>query len=88
MPFTIIHDNASFHKAKAIQARIEALKKAGVTFFLSPYSPELNRIEIFWRKIKYECIPFMNRTTSNDEAVIDKILEAFGIKYKLAFSHL
>ena len=86
VPFTIILDNASFHKAKAIQARIEALKKSGVTFvFLSPYSPELNRIEILWRKMKYEWMPFMDRTLSAVETAIDKILDGFGTTYKLAF---
>lgn len=27
-------------------------------FFLPPYSPELNLIEILWRRIKYNWIPF------------------------------
>ncbi|MDD5275924.1 MAG: transposase [Methylovulum sp.] len=27
-------------------------------YFLPPYSPELSRIEILWRKIKYEWLPF------------------------------
>ena len=87
VPFTVILDNASFHKAKAIQPRIEALKDAGVTFvFLSPYSPELNRIEILWRKIKYEWMEFVDRTSSAVEEAIDKIIAGFGKEYKLAFS--
>lgn len=27
-------------------------------FFLSPYSPELNLIEILWRRIKYQWLSF------------------------------
>ncbi|MDR1180459.1 MAG: transposase, partial [Bacteroidales bacterium] len=27
-------------------------------FFLPPYSPELNKIEILWRFIKYKWLPF------------------------------
>ncbi len=27
-------------------------------FFIPPYSPELNLIEIFWRKVKYEWLSF------------------------------
>jgi transposase len=40
-------DNASIHQAVAIQPALELLKKQGVKFeFLSPYSPEINRIEV------------------------------------------
>jgi hypothetical protein len=52
-PLTIILDNASVHTAKVISPLIEQLKKKGLTlYFLPPYSPELNRIEILWRKVQ------------------------------------
>ena len=53
-PLTVILDNASIHKAKATRHVVEHLKKQGITlYFLPAYSPELNRIERLWHKIKY-----------------------------------
>ncbi len=46
----VVMDNASFHKS----ARTEALiKQAQCTLlFLPPYSPDLNKIEKFWARLK------------------------------------
>ena len=53
-PTTVIQDNASIHKAKSERHIIEDLKKQGFTlYFLPPDSPELNKIERLWHKIKY-----------------------------------
>ncbi len=52
-PLLVILDNASIHKAKEIRGLLEILKENGlVLYFLPPYSPELNRIERFWHKMK------------------------------------
>jgi transposase len=34
-------------------------------YFLPPYSPELNRIEILWKKMKYEWLPFKSFSLMN-----------------------
>ena len=50
----VILDNASIHKAKASQPIIKYLEQHGLKlYFLPPYSPELNRIERLWHKMKY-----------------------------------
>ncbi|MFB7112708.1 transposase [Streptomyces sp. NPDC056291] len=52
---TIVLDNASAHVAKAFKGRCRQLAKIGVElFYLPPYSPELNDIELVWRQAKYE----------------------------------
>jgi hypothetical protein len=52
-------DNASMHHSKAFEARREDWMARGVVVcYLSTYSPELNLIEILWRKIKYEWLPW------------------------------
>lgn len=85
-PLTIILDNASIHKAKAIQPALELLKQKGLTLhFLPPYSPELNRIEKLWHKMKYEWMAFKARRSSELEADIDKILNGFGLDYRMTF---
>jgi transposase len=53
-PCTIVLDNYSVHRSKAVQAAAPTLARAGVTFyFLPPYSPKLSTIEPVWRHVKY-----------------------------------
>ena len=55
----VILDNAPIHKSKKFMAKIEEWKEQDVwIYFLPPYSPELNLIEILWRRIKYQWLPF------------------------------
>ena len=79
-PAVVVVDNASIHKSKAVTARMEQWERQGLTFyFLSKYSPELNLIEILWRKIKYEWIP-NSAYQSMDllRSAISYILGSFG----------
>lgn len=85
-PLTVILDNASVHTAKAIGPLIEQLKKKGLTlYFLPPYSPELNRIEILWRKVKYQWMAFKTRDAKTLETDLDDIFAKFGEHYQLTF---
>ena len=55
-------------------------------YFLPPYSPELNLIEILWKRIKYQWIPFeayVNSNTLNEN--LESILENVGAKYVIKF---
>ncbi len=55
----VIIDNAPTHTSAEFEENIEQWKEQGLLVkFLSSYSPELNLIEILWRKIKYEWMPF------------------------------
>ena len=46
----VVLDNASFHKDAIIR---RFLKKAGCgLWYLPPYSPDLNKIEHYWAKVK------------------------------------
>ena len=46
-------DNASVRKAKEIEPLLKVLQGKGLKlYFLPPYSPELNRIEKLWHKMK------------------------------------
>ena len=85
-PLTVILDNASVHTAKAIEPLMEQLKKKGLTlYFLPPYSLELNRIEILWRKVKYEWMAFKTRDSKTLETDLDEIFTKFGEHYQLTF---
>jgi hypothetical protein len=85
-PLTVILDNASIHKAKEIQPLLALLREQGLTlYFLPPYSPELNRIEKLWHKMKYEWMAFKARNSAGLEADVDKILDGFGSDYRMTF---
>ena len=47
----IILDNASIHKSKKTNLFLQCHKNIHL-FYLPPYSPEYNPVEIFWRWIK------------------------------------
>lgn len=55
----VVLDNAPTHRAKLFESCIERWRKVHDVWllFLPPYSPELNLIEILWRKIKYDWLP-------------------------------
>ena len=55
--------------------------------FLPPYCPELNLIEILWRKIKYEWLPldaYQNFKTLT--AALFAVLKGIGSKYRITFA--
>jgi transposase len=82
-PLTVILDNASVHTAKALQPYVKLLRQQRLTlYFLPPYSPELNRIEKLWHKMKYEWLAFKARDPQNLEADVDTILREFGSSYR------
>lgn len=85
-PLVVILDNASIHTAKKYQPYWDLLTEAGMRFyFLPPYSPELNRIEMLWRKMKYQWLPFKSFTPSELEQAIESIGTGFGSEYTLTF---
>lgn len=55
----LVIDNAPTHTSKAFLGQVEKWKEKGLIIVnIPPYSPELNKIEILWRKVKYEWMPF------------------------------
>jgi hypothetical protein len=60
-------------------------QKGLTLYFLPPYSPELNRIEKLWHKMKYEWMAFKARSATTLEADVDKMLTGFGSDYRMTF---
>jgi len=83
----VILDNSPIHKSKKFMAKIEEWKEKDVLiFFLPPYSPELNLIEILWRRIKYQWIPFDAYICfQNLKERLSYVLTNFGGKYDIIF---
>jgi transposase len=56
-------------------------------FYVPPYSPELNMIEILWRFMKYEWIElWAYKSWGHMVEYVENILKKFGIEYKINFS--
>jgi len=54
-PTVIVIDNAPWHVSAKVKGREKQWNEKDLyLFFLPTYSPHLNLIELFWRKIKYE----------------------------------
>jgi transposase len=88
-PALIVLDNAPIHKSAAFEAQIKRWEGQGLyLLFLPPYCPELNLIEILWRKIKYEWLPFSAYQSFKDlSEALDEVLRGIGSKCRLNFAH-
>lgn len=86
----LILDNASAHTSDDFVEKIDEWEKMGLVIkFLPPYSPELNKIEILWRFIKYKWMPFDSYKCFNSlKNNLFYILRNIGEEYKINFSFL
>lgn len=83
----IILDNSPIHRSKKFMAKIEQWKQHDVwIYFLPPYSPELNLIEILWKRIKYQWLNFEAYKSFDDlKENLNQILSEFSVKYDIKF---
>lgn len=83
----VVIDQASFHRSRAFKAKVPHWKEKGLEiFYLPPYSPELNLIEILWRFMKYEWIDFQAYKNWNSLVqYVEKILRSYGSEYQINF---
>jgi transposase len=86
-PTVLVLDNAPVHQAKVFQAKIEQWQEQNLfIFFLPAYSPHLNRIEILWRKIKYEWLkPQSYCSIESLQEALNYVLMQFGKQYFINF---
>lgn len=78
VPRVVVLDNAALHTGKVVRAARVRLAGRGIyLYFLPPYSPELNEIEVLFRQVKYHEMPNRSFTTRLDlrEAVEDAFTE-------------
>lgn len=86
----IVLDNAPIHHSAIFDAKIAEWEEMDLyVFFLPPYSPHLNPIEILWRKIKYEWLEYENIATEAElEEQLVSILNSFGSERSIDFKEL
>jgi len=88
-PTVLVLDNASIHRAHWVRAHHAQWAAQGLTlFFLPPYSPELNRLEILWRFCKHYWLPpaAYESPTSLLLAVADLLRNIGSPDYQITFA--
>ena len=70
----VVMDNLSSHKTNSVAEAIEAV--GAVAWYLPPYSPDLNPIELMWSKVKSLLRSFAARTKKTLLTAIGKALNA------------
>jgi len=82
----VVLDNATIHH-NIDQETIDRwfLEHHMVLFYLPPYSPELNRIEILWKHAKYHWRRLVTWTKETIDAEIEKLLNGFGSEFQIKF---
>jgi len=83
----VVVDNAPTHRSKAFMEKVKLWQEQDLyIFFLPPYSPELNKIEMLWKKIKYQWLEFdAFLSWQNLQQYLNLILDNIGVKYKINF---
>jgi transposase len=84
----LVMDQASIHLTNLLKEKQEEWKEKGLTIFWLPtYSPQLNLIEILWKKIKYEWLaPSAYDSWNNLVKSVENILKHFGSNYTINFA--
>jgi transposase len=87
-PAVVVVDNAPIHTSDDFEDELERWQKEDLYVkFLPPYCPELNLIELLWRKVKYEWLPldaYQNFKTMT--ASLFDVLKGIGSKYRITFA--
>lgn len=83
----VVLDNAPTHRSKAFMEKLNYWQEQDLfIFFLPPYSPELNKIEMLWKKIKYQWLDFNAYMDWNNlQQQLSQILNNIGQKYIINF---
>lgn len=86
-PTVVVVDNAKIHTGEKMAAKIPGWEEQGLYIFRLPkYSPHLNLIETYWRKVKHEWVhprDYANESTLAE--ALQEIFAGFGTAYTIDF---
>lgn len=84
----VIIDNASPHSSKKFESRKTEWEKKGlILYFLPPYCPELNFIEMLWRMIKYQWLDLQAYSSFKSlYKCLSEVLSQVGTQYTINFA--
>lgn len=84
----IVIDNAPTHTSQEFEEKIQEWEKLGLKiYYLPKYCPMLNKIEMLWKKIKYEWLSWEAYSCQKSLCEgLDEILAQICSKYLITFS--
>jgi transposase len=83
----VVIDNASIHKGEAMDSKRRRWAAQGLyLYYLPPYSPELNRIEILWKQAKYYWRRFWSLKGEGLLNEVNSIFNAFKTDFTINFA--
>jgi transposase len=86
VPRIVLPDNAAIHKGDAMHRKRRQWAKQGLQlYYLPPYSPELNRIEILWKHAKYFWHRFVALQGTDLLGEIQSLMKGFGSEFTANF---
>jgi transposase len=87
VPRIVILDNAAIHKGDIMEEQRQSWAKKGLyLYYLPPYSPELNRIEILWKQAKYFWRRFVSLKGADLRNEIQSLMKGFGTEFTINFA--
>lgn len=87
-PAIVVIDNASPHSSKKFESRKAEWEERGlILYFLPPYCPELNFIEMLWRMIKYQWLDLQAYCSFKSlNKHLSDVLSQVGTRYSINFA--
>ena len=84
----IVIDNAPIHTSFEFEEKIQEWERLGLkVYYLPTYCPSLNKIEMLWKKIKYEWLSWeAYKSAKNLCQELDEVLSQIGSKYHITFA--
>ena len=87
VPRIVVIDNAGIHKGDPMEKKRRQWANHGLyLYYLPPYSPELNRIEILWKHAKHFWRRFVARNGADLLDEIQSLMRGFGSKFTINFA--
>lgn len=87
LPHIVVLDNAGIHRSKAVERCRRRWARQGLgLFFLPPYSPELNRIEILWKHAKHYWRRPIGLTGAALREEVESLMRGFGTRFTIKFA--
>ena len=83
----VVVDNAPTHRSKAFMEKVKCWQEQDLyVLFLPPYSPELNKIEMLWKKMKYQWLDFKAYLSWHSlQQHLEQVLLNIGKEYIINF---
>ena len=87
VPRIVLIDNTGIHKGDLMKKKRRQWAKHGLyLYYLPPYSPELNRIEILWKHAKHLWRRFVARNGADLLDEIQSLMRDFGSTFTINFA--